>query len=313
MCGPIPISSALRRALLSVLGALCCLAACSPSKPADDAPPADASADAAALPEAARARQQNYADSLGEARQFIQRENLSAAARIVDAGLRKTKEDGRDWELYYAEFQLLSANLQRAAFAPLESLRRYADAMAIFRVHDHSAGQFEVLLELAVLEEDRGDFAAAERQLDEAATHLPRIDAPRLLARYDVCRGRVEAGRMNHAQALQHFAEADKRYAKAKEKLAQADTLFLAASSHDAQTDTRRARVALEKAAALYGEENFAPGVVRATHRLAILAERDKQYKKAKALLTKTRQLYLELGKHSDAAKVEQHIHVLPE
>jgi tetratricopeptide (TPR) repeat protein len=289
------------------------LPACSSSPPAPDG---DKASDTPAAPASAapdKARQTEFADMIQDARGFLRKEDTAAASRIIDRGLADSREAGRDWELFYAEFQLLSGNLRRAGSDPLEALRKYADAMAIFRVHNSAQGQFEGFLELASLEEDRGDFAAAERQLTEAEAHIPRIDDKKLLARYEVCRGRIDAGRLNHAAAIKRFAEAATIFSRAGDKLSQAEALLLQASSEDAIDDVRSARGSIDKAGRLYTEENFTPGIVRTTHRLAILAAREGQYKKARELLSKARSLYLTLGKTSDAAKIDQHINALPE
>jgi len=247
------------------------------------------------------------------AREALDAEDVAEASRFIDRGVALAAGGDAAIEVARGRFVLLRGNIARDAGRTVDARRDYADATALFRVRGDDRGRFEVFLAEAELEEIQGDYAAAERQLAEAETLLPKIDDDRLRAAYRCRLGRLAFARARYADACTLFVDAVKLYSTARAKRDQAETLLLLASAEDSGGNAPLARRSLDKALAIFDEIGDKDGEVRALHRLAGFADRDHQYAKERSLLTKVRALYDELGRRSDAVKVERQLASLPE
>ena len=118
---------------------------------------------------------------------------------------------------------------------------------------------------------------------------------------------------MRHEDAIKAYTDAAKLYEVIKDRGARAEALLALASEYDADDDERQCRRALDKALAIFRDIGDKDGEVRAMHKAASLAVRAKQYRKARKLLKKVRELYIALDRPSDATKVLQHLSALPE
>ena len=241
------------------------------------------------------------------------RGDVGEAARLVARGLALAAEGGAAQDVARGRFVLLRGNLARHAGRTVDARRDYADAMALFRVRADDRGRFEVYLAEAELEELQGDYAAAERQLAEAETLLPKIDDDRLRGAYQIRLGRLAFVRARYPDACALYVDAAKSFSLAHEKRDQAEALLLLAAAEDSRGEAGLARRTLDKALAIFHETDDKDGEVRALHRLAGFAHRDGQVAKERSLLTRVRALYDELGRRSDAVKVERQIASLPE
>ena len=121
------------------------------------------------------------------------------------------------------------------------------------------------------------------------------------------------ARHVRHEEAAKAFLEAAKIFAIVKDNGARAESLLLLAAEEDSLGKDGESRRSLDKARSIFHEAGDKKGEAHAIHKLATLAERDKKWKRARSLLGKARELYLELDRVSDAAKVLQHINALPE
>ncbi len=235
------------------------------------------------------------------------------ANRVIGIGGEKTSAAGYEFETMRARFLLQKGNLLRDQDDEVVARRNYADAMAIFRVHGDPVGRFEVHLAQCQLEEILGDYAAASRDLAEAEVLLSKIDDVNLKGAFLIRSGRLAFRQVKHDEAFEAFLEAVRIYAQAKDRIAQADALVLLSDVEDHMGDTSQCRRSLEKALAIFKKSGNKDGEVRALHKLATLAERDKRYRRARTLFQKAHDLYKELDRPSDATKVQQHINALPE
>jgi tetratricopeptide (TPR) repeat protein len=239
--------------------------------------------------------------------------DLREAGRLIERGIAAASGGGAELEPSRGRFLLRRGDVARDTGRIIDARRDYADAMALFRVAQLDRGRFEVYLSEAELEEIQGDYAAAERELAEAEELLPKIDDGALRGAYQRQLGRLAFVRSRYADAQALFGEAIKSFSAAKAGRDVAETLLLLAVAEDDAGDTPLARRTLDKALAAFTERGDKDGQVRALHRLAGFAERDGQIGKARTLLTKVRALYEELGRHSDAGKVERHLESLPD
>jgi tetratricopeptide (TPR) repeat protein len=235
------------------------------------------------------------------------------ANRKIALGVEKTSAAGYQFEIMRARFLLQKGNLLRDQGDEVAARRNYADAMAIFRVHGSQVGRFEVHLAQCQLEEFLGAYAAASRDLAEARVLLSKTDDVNLKAAFLIRSGRLAFRQVKYDEAFEAFLEASRIYAQAKDRTAQADALVLLSDVEDAKGDASQCRRSLEKALAIFEKSGNKGGEVRALHKLATLAERDKRYRKARALFNKVYVLYEELDRPSDATKILQHINALPE
>jgi tetratricopeptide (TPR) repeat protein len=248
-----------------------------------------------------------------EARTALDAGDVPEASRLVRRGLARASDGGAATDVARGRFMLLRGCIARDAGKTVDARRDYADAMALFRVRIDDRGRFEVFLAESDLEEIQGDYAAAERQLAEAETLLPKIGDDRLRGEYQRRLGRLAFVRARYPDACDLYVEAIKSFSTARAKRDQAETLLLLAAAEDSRGDVKLARRTLEKALAMFGELADKAGEARALYRLAGFADRDRQFAKERSLLTKVQALYDELGRHSDAVKVERQLASLPE
>lgn len=248
-----------------------------------------------------------------EAQAALDAGDAREAGRLVGRGLAEAAAGGEAREAAKGRFLRIRGDLARDEGRTIDARRDYADAMAIFRVEGVDPGRFEVFVSQAQLEEIQGDTAAAERELAEAATLLPRVGDDALRGAYHRQVGRLAFVHARYPEACAAYAEAAKSFSSAKERRQHAETLLLLAVAQDEGGDAPLARRTLDKSLATFVELGDKGGEVRALHRLARFAERDGQTGKARTLLTKVLALYEELGRRSDAAKVARHLESLPE
>jgi tetratricopeptide (TPR) repeat protein len=248
-----------------------------------------------------------------QARAALDAKDVPEASRLIRRGLAGASAGGAAFDVARGRFILLRGCIARDGGRNVDARRDYADAMALFRVRDDDRGRFEVFLAEAELEELQGDYPAAERQLAEAETLLPKVADDRLRGEYQRRLGRLAYVRARYPDACALYVDATKSFAAARAKRDQAETMIMLASAEDARGDTPLARRTLEKALSLFGELGDKDGEVRALHRLAGFADRDRQFAKERSLLTKVRALYDELGRRSDAVMVERQLASLPE
>ncbi len=235
------------------------------------------------------------------------------AKRVIKIGVEKTSAGGSEFETMRARFLLQKGNLLRDQGDEVAARRNYADAMAIFRVHGDQVGRFEVHLAQCQLEEILGDYAAASRDLAQAELLLSKNEDTNLKGAFLIRSGRLAFRQVKHDEAYEAFLEAVRTYAQAKDRTAQAGALVLLSDVEDHKGDASQCRRSLEKALAIFKKSGNKNGEVRALHKLATLAERDKKFRKARALFQKAHDLYRELDRQSDATRVQQHINALPE
>ncbi len=235
------------------------------------------------------------------------------AKRVIGIGVEKASGAGYEFETMRARFLLQKGNLLRDKSDEVAARRNYADAMAIFRVHGDQVGRFEVHLAQCQLEEILGDYAAASRDLAQAEVLLSKNEDTNLKGAFLIRSGRLAFRQVKHDEAYEAFLEAVRIYAQAKDRMAQADALVLLSDVEDHKGEASQCRRSLEKALAIFRKSGNKDGEVRALHKLATLAERDKKFRKARALFQKAHDLYRELDRPSDATKVQQHINALPE
>jgi len=294
------------------------IAACGEASDAGDGDRAaerrDAPADNGTKPkENAAALSNQLVELESRIREALDTGDVPEAGRLIRQGLALTSAGGAAEEVARGRFVLLRGNIARNEGRTVDARRDYADAMALFRVRGDDRGRFEVFLAEAELEEIQGDYAAAERQLAEAETLMPKIDDDRLRGAYQLRLGRLAFVRARYPDACALFVEAIRFFSAARAKRDHADTLLLLASAEDGRGDFKLARRTVEKALALFGEIGDKDGQVRSLHRLAGFADRERQFAKERSLLTKVRAMYDELGRRSDAVKVERQLASLPE
>ena len=189
-----------------------------------------------------------------------------------------------------------------------EARRHYADAMALFRVRGDEVGQFEVLIELARLEDQIGDNVAAQRQLDEAQSIAPRIEEPGLQGALAFVTGLLAQRQRRTGDAAKLFGEAVRLFQAAKLQREEAEALFLLATAEDDLERPGACGVALEKAGKIFHALGDLRGEAKTLHRLATLAERQGQLGRARALFEKVLVFYDKLDDRSAAEALRRHL-----
>ncbi|MBN2342182.1 MAG: hypothetical protein JXX29_16035 [Deltaproteobacteria bacterium] len=243
----------------------------------------------------------------------FQSDELVRCKQLIHQGLNETQRAGREYEIYEARFSLLRGKLAQKQGRSTDARRFLGDAMAVFRIRKNAQGTFEVHLAQSTIEENAGDFAAAQREIDEAQKLLPKIDDPQLKGAFIMNQASLLVRQMKHVEAAKLFLEAAQHFHSIDAKLQEADAFVLLASCEEAIDKAREAQNSLEKAYKIYTAENSKEGAVKALHKLALFSLREERYKKAKEQLQKVESLYLELDRPSDATKVNQHLSALPE
>ena len=247
---------------------------------------------------------------LTDAREGIRVKDWTAANRAINEGLHKT-EGRRGLEITNAQFVLLRGTAALEQGSEPDARRFFADALAIFHVNKNTQGRFEAFTSLGRLEERRGDYAAAERQFDQAETLRKDVSNRAAVGEYLLAKGRLASRQMKRTEASAFYQEALKIFETAEDKRSMAEALLMIAWEDDQSDRAGAAKRDLERASALFGEIKDTDGKVRAVHRLAVLAERDKQNAKAARLYTEAAELYETLGRRSDASAVERHLSTL--
>ncbi len=247
---------------------------------------------------------------LADARRGLHESDWTTATRAVDEGLKKT-EDRVGLEIVNAHFLMLKGDIALDKNNEPDARRYFTDAMALFHVHKNEEGRFEAFTALGRLEARRGDYAAAERQFDQAEALRKNFVNPALIGEYLVAKGRLASRQMKRADSVRCFQEAITVFEKAKDKKSTAETLILLSFEDDQSDRLSAARRDLERAAALFEEVKDMRGKVRAIHRLAGFAEREKQIAKASRLYSEAAALYRSLGQDTAAAGVEMHLATL--
>ena len=250
--------------------------------------------------------EQKAVDALGA-------EEYVMAKQLIDRGLQKTQKAGRKYELYEARFSLLKGKLEHLKGSSTEARRFFGDAMAVFRIRKNMPGTFEVRLAQATLEEGGGDFAAAQRELDEAEKLLSQIDSANLKVEFTFKQAELYASQMKHQDAARLFLEAAEQFHTNKNASREADAYVALAGCEEALEKPQESKNSLNKAYKIYLAAQNKEGAVKALHRLAQFAVREEKYKTAREQFKQVETLYLELGRQSDATKVNQHIAALPE
>jgi len=125
--------------------------------------------------------------------------------------------------------------------------------------------------------------------------------------------GRLAAKMVDRQKARQHYLEAIRVFETERDKIRLAETLVYLSHEEDGLGNTDQCRRSLDRALALYRELKDKEGEASVLHRLARVAEREKQYKLARKLLKKVYDLYGELDRTADALRVKRHINALPE
>jgi tetratricopeptide (TPR) repeat protein len=245
-----------------------------------------------------------------QAREYIRTSNWAAADRTVSKGLKKT-QDRIGLEITNAHFLMLRGNAALAMGNESDARRYFTDALAVFHVHKNEEGRFEAFTALGRLEARRGDYAAAERQFDQAEALKPKLRDRKLAGKFLMEKGRLASREMKRTDSVRLFQEAIEIFEAAKDKRAAAEVLVLLAQEEDFSNHMSTARRSLERAATLFGEVDDPAGKVHAIHRLATYAEREKQTAKAARLYSEAAELYRQLGRRSAAAGVERHLNTL--
>jgi tetratricopeptide (TPR) repeat protein len=223
------------------------------------------------------------------------------------------ERNGREYDLQKARVTLALGTVMRETGNEVEARRHYADAMAIFHVHKDPDGRFRTTLAIGELDARKGDYSAAARQHELAGAFLPDLKDKTLPAVFKLAGGRLASRQVDHEAAYQNYLEARKIYDTLKDSQAVAETLLLVASEEDALNKPRSSQRSLDKALRLFRENKNIEGQARALHHMAVLAERDKKYKRARQLLSQVCEHYDELGQRSAAATVRRHLSALPE
>ena len=249
----------------------------------------------------------------GKALEALKAENIVLARQYIEKGLQQTQKAGRKYELYEARFSLLKGRLELMEGNTTDARRFLGDAMAVFRITKNTPGTFEVRLAQASIEESGGNFAAAQRELDEAQKLLPNVDDANLKGEFTFKQAELMASQMKHKDAAKLFLEAAETFRTIKNPEREADSFVALSTCEEGLEKPREAKNSLNKAYKIYMEAQNREGAVKALHKLAQFSLREEKYKTAKEQLKKVESLYLELGKHSAATKVSQHISSLPE
>lgn len=247
---------------------------------------------------------------LESARESIRVSDWPAATRAITDGLKKT-DNRPGLEIVNAHFLMLRGDIGLEMGNEPDARRYFTDAMAVFHVHKNEAGRFAAFTALGRLEARRGDYAAAERQFDQAETLRKNLTNQALAANYLVEKGRLASRQMKRTDSIRFFQEALSLFEVAKDKRSSAEVLVLLSFEEDQTDQSVAARRNLERAVALFDETKDMQGKVRAIHRLATYAEREKQTAKAARLYAEAAALYRSLGQETAAANVDMHLATL--
>jgi tetratricopeptide (TPR) repeat protein len=240
-------------------------------------------------------------------------EDWAKAGRLADQGASLATGQGKDADLIRARFVYGQAEVARRTGRLEDARRLYTDALAAFHVFSDTDGKFLVNLAMGQLEEQRGDQVSAERHFAESEAMLPQITDRRLTGVFEVEMGKLAVRQVKHEEAYRRFANALKIFEAASAKADAAETLLALATEEDGMERGASCARSLEKALRIFREVGDPKGEVRALHRLASLAVRDRQYAKARGLLEKTIELYERLDNRSSAAAVRRDLAALPE
>jgi tetratricopeptide (TPR) repeat protein len=252
----------------------------------------------------------NLDQLMSEAQNSLRDGDISVARRLILDGLEKT-DNRPGFEILNAHFLLLRGDAAFQEGNEPDARRYYADAIAVFHVHKNDEGSFETFTALARLETDRGDFAAAERQFEQAETLKSKINNRMSVANYLIEKGRLASRKMKSDVSVPLFQEAMSIFEAQKDKRRTAETLVLIAQDEDFADRLSEARRALERAVALFDETKDMKGKARALHRLATFAERERQNAKAERLYNEALTLYETLGNRSAAVNIERRLSAL--
>jgi hypothetical protein len=257
------------------------------------------------------ARQKELSRIEQEARDAIDKKAWPGARQIIGEGLRLS-EDQRGLELEAAKLLLLLGDVERESGNEVEARRHYTDAMAVFHVNKDDRGRFETLLSTSQLEARRGDYSAAERELSEAETYIPKLKDRKLVGQFKMVKGWLASRQVKHQEAYDTFLEAIQIFEAGKDYASRAEALLLLAAEEDALGQLEASKRSLEKALSTFNEKEDLDGKVRALHRLATYAERERKFGKARQLFKEVLTLYEQLDQKSTAANVRQHLNALP-
>jgi tetratricopeptide (TPR) repeat protein len=235
------------------------------------------------------------------------------AKQLIDVGLEMVAEQGPGFELNQARFILAAGNVARESGNEIEARRHFDDAMAIFHVHKDQKGRVETYIALGQLETRRGDYVAASRQFAAAEALMPGLKDRRLPGVFSLNMGRLASRQVKREQAYKHFVEAIRIFGTLKDKQDMAETFLLLATEEDAMGRTRASKRSIEKALRIFRRIENIDGEARSLHRLAVLAEREKNYQQTRKLLLKVHGLYDKLDRKTAATTVMRHINALPE
>jgi tetratricopeptide (TPR) repeat protein len=235
------------------------------------------------------------------------------AKQLIEVGLKTVEEQGAGFELNQARFILTAGNIARESGSEIDARRHFDDAMAIFHVHKDIEGRVLTYIAIGQLETRRGDYVAAARQLASAEKLMPGLKDRRLPGIFKLNMGRLASRQVKRAEAHKHFSEAIRIFSTLKDKQDMAEALLLLASEEDAMGRTRASKNSIEKALRIFRRIENIDGEAQSLHRLAVLAEREKKYQRARKLLLKVYGLYDKLDRKSAATAVMRHINALPE
>ncbi|MDD5305895.1 MAG: hypothetical protein PHU25_01105 [Deltaproteobacteria bacterium] len=240
-------------------------------------------------------------------------EDWPKAGRLAGEGVSLATGRGKDADLVRARFVYGQAEVARRTGRLEDAGRLYTDALAAFHVFADANGKFLVNLAMGQLEEQRGDQVSAARHFAESEAMLTQITDRKLKGVFEVEMGRLAVRQVKHEAAYQRFANALKIFEAVSAKTEEAETLLALATEEDAMERGASCARSLEKSLRIFREMGDPKGEVRALHRLASLAVRDRQYGKARGLLEKTVELYEKLDNRSSAAAVRRDLAALPE
>ncbi len=293
------------------------LVMCGSCGPAEEKPPAptedsDAENDRpAADDEQALAKKKELERIEQEAQEAIANKDWGSARQIVRSGL-KISEDRSGLEIQNARLLLLLGDIERETNNEMEARRNYTDAMAIFHVQKNDVGRFETLLSKCQLEAREGDYAAAERELTQAETFIPKLKDRHYIGRYKMVEGHLASRKVEPKAASEAYVEAIRIFEAVKDHDARAEALLLLAAEEDRLGQLPDSKRSIEKALAIFNEKENLDGKVRALHRLATYAEREHKWAKARKLYQDVLELYDQLDQRSAATNVGLHLNALP-
>lgn len=240
-------------------------------------------------------------------------EQIVLCKQLIAKGIKKTQAAGRQYDLFEARFSLLQGTVEQRQNNSIDARRHFADAMAIFRIRKNPQGTFEVHLAQAALEENTGNFSAAQREIDEAQKLLPKVADQNLRGLFITQQAALLVSQMNHKEAAKLFLEAAELFRSLNNKKREADAFVQLAACEEAMEKIRESKNSLEKAYKIYIAEDDKEGAVVALHKLALFSVQEEKFKKAREQLKRVEGLYIELDRQSDATKVNQHLSALPE